>query len=76
MTLALLLAVALSENIASTAGCAPPFLPDDYPMVSAAALWLFIFMPAWPARPTIYAKLFGPMNNNWLGRSNALRPWR
>jgi sn-glycerol 3-phosphate transport system permease protein len=41
------------------------------PMVSAAALWLFIFMPGLGLLDHYLAKLFGPMNNNWLGRSNS-----
>ncbi|GHL34812.1 hypothetical protein ECZU26_56370 [Escherichia coli] len=40
-------------------------------MVSAAALWLFIFMPGLGLLDHYLAKLFGPMNNNWLGRSNS-----
>ena len=40
------------------------------PMVSAAALWLFIFMPGLGLLDHYLAKLFGPQNNNWLGRSN------
>ena len=41
------------------------------PMVSAAALWLFIFMPGLGMLDHYLAALFGPMNNNWLGRSNS-----
>ncbi len=41
-------------------------------MVSAAALWLFIFMPGLGLLDHYLAKLFGPMNNNWLGAATAL----
>ena len=52
VTLALLLAVALSEN-------------------HRVNRWRFIFMPGLVMLDHYLAKLFGPMNNNWLGRSNS-----
>lgn len=69
--LALLLALALNKNsyvnrILRTAF----FFPMIIPMVSAAALWLFIFMPNLGLLDHYLSKLFGAMNNNWLGRSN------
>ncbi|SQC39662.1 N-Acetyl-D-glucosamine ABC transport system, permease protein [Klebsiella pneumoniae] len=72
MTLALLLAVALSENHRVNRWLRTAFFfPMIIPMVSAAALWLFIFMPGLGLLDHYLAKLFGPMNNNWLGRSNS-----
>ncbi len=72
VTLALLLAVALSENHCVNRWLRTAFFfPMIIPMVSAAALWLFIFMPGLSLLDHYLAKLFGPMNNNWLGRSNS-----
>ena len=72
VTLALLLAVALSENHRVNRWLRTAFFfPMIIPMVSAAALWLFIFMPGLGLLDHYLAKLFGPMNNNWLGRSNS-----
>lgn len=68
VTLALLLAVALSENHRVNRWLRTAFFfPMIIPMVSAAALWLFIFMPGLGLLDHYLAKLFGPMNNNWLG---------
>ena len=72
VTLALLLAVALTENHRVNRWLRTAFFfPMIIPMVSAAALWLFIFMPGLGLLDHYLAKLFGPMNNNWLGRSNS-----
>lgn len=72
VTLALLLAVALSENHRVNRRLRTAFFfPMIIPMVSAAALWLFIFMPGLGLLDHYLAKLFGPQNNNWLGRSNS-----
>jgi len=72
VTLALLLAVALSENHRVNRWLRTAFFfPMIIPMVSAAALWLFIFMPGLGLLDHYLAKLFGPMNNNWLGRNNS-----
>ncbi len=66
------LAVALSENHRVNRWLRTAFFfPMIIPMVSAAALWLFIFMPGLGLLDHYLAKLFGPMNNNWLGRSNS-----
>ena len=68
----LLLAIALSENHRVNRWLRTAFFfPMIIPMVSAAALWLFIFMPGLGLLDHYLAKLFGPMNNNWLGRSNS-----
>ncbi|WP_054178988.1 carbohydrate ABC transporter permease [Trabulsiella odontotermitis] len=72
VALALLLAVALWENHRVNRWLRTAFFfPMIIPMVSAAALWLFIFMPGMGMLDYYLAKLFGPMNNNWLGRSNS-----
>ncbi|ALR78841.1 carbohydrate ABC transporter permease [[Enterobacter] lignolyticus] len=72
VTLALLLAVALWENHRVNRWLRTAFFfPMIIPMVSAAALWLFIFMPGMGMLDYYLAKLFGPMNNNWLGRSSS-----
>lgn len=72
VALALLLAVALWENHRLNRWLRTAFFfPMIIPMVSAAALWLFIFMPGMGMLDYYLAKLFGPMNNNWLGRSNS-----
>lgn len=71
VTLALLLAVALWENHRVNRWLRTAFFfPMIIPMVSAAALWLFIFMPGLGLLDHYLAMLFGPQNNNWLGRSN------
>ncbi|MGU7801275.1 carbohydrate ABC transporter permease, partial [Escherichia coli] len=68
----ILLAVALSENHRVNRWLRTAFFfPMIIPMVSAAALWLFIFMPGLGLLDHYLAKLFGPQNNNWLGRSNS-----
>lgn len=64
---ALLLAVMLWENRCINRWLRTAFF---FPMVSVAALWLFIFMPGTGMLDYYLAKLFGPVNNNWLGRSN------
>ncbi|WP_279050244.1 carbohydrate ABC transporter permease [Cedecea davisae] len=70
--LALLLAVSLWENHRVNRWLRTAlFFPMIIPMVSAAALWLFIFMPGMGMLDYYLAKIFGPMNNNWLGRSNS-----
>ncbi|GAB7266147.1 hypothetical protein DZJ_26980 [Dickeya ananatis] len=72
VVLALMLAVALWENHAVNRWLRTAFFfPMIIPMVSAAALWLFIFMPGIGLLDYYLAKLFGPMNNNYLGRSNS-----
>lgn len=72
VALALLLAVALWENHRVNRWLRTAFFfPMIIPMVSAAAIWLFIFMPGMGMFDYYLAKLFGPMNNNWLGRSNS-----
>lgn len=72
VALALLLAVALWENSAVNRWLRTAFFfPMIIPMVSAAALWLFIFMPGIGLLDHHLALLFGPMNNNYLGRSNS-----
>ncbi|MCK1066353.1 sugar ABC transporter permease [Pluralibacter gergoviae] len=74
VALALLLAVALWENHRINRWLRTAFFfPMIVPMVSAAAVWLFIFMPGMGMLDYYLAKLFGPLNNNWLGdRSSAL----
>nr|WP_230677259.1 sugar ABC transporter permease [Pluralibacter gergoviae] len=74
VALALLLAVALWENHRINRWLRTAFFfPMIVPMVSAAAIWLFIFMPGMGMLDYYLAKLFGPLNNNWLGnRDSAL----
>jgi len=74
VALALLLAVALWENHRINRWLRTAFFfPMIVPMVSAAAIWLFIFMPGMGMLDYYLVKLFGPLNNNWLGdRSSAL----
>ncbi|MFP1928694.1 carbohydrate ABC transporter permease [Lonsdalea quercina] len=70
--LALMLALALWQNTAVNRWLRTAFFfPMIIPMVSAAALWLFIFMPGMGLLDYHLAKIFGPMNNNYLGRSNS-----
>ncbi|KHT06691.1 carbohydrate ABC transporter permease [Pectobacterium brasiliense] len=47
------------------------FFPMIIPLVSAATLWLFIFMPGLGLLDYYLAKVFGPMNNNYLGMSDS-----
>lgn len=47
------------------------FFPMIIPMVSAAALWLFIFMPGLGLLDHYLEKIVGPMQNNWLGHSSS-----
>ncbi|CAK9885871.1 MAG: sn-glycerol-3-phosphate transport system permease protein UgpA [Candidatus Erwinia impunctatus] len=71
VALALLLAVALWENHRVNRWLRTAFfMPMIIPMVSAAAIWLFIFMPGMGMLDHYLSVLFGPMNNNWLGHSN------
>jgi sn-glycerol 3-phosphate transport system permease protein len=70
--LALLLAVALWENTSLNRWLRTAFFfPMIIPLVSAATLWLFIFMPGMGLLDYTLAKAFGPMNNNYLGMSNS-----
>lgn len=70
--LALLLAVALWENTSLNRWLRTAFFfPMIIPLVSAATLWLFIFMPGMGLLDYYLAKAFGPMNNNYLGMSNS-----
>ncbi|MFZ4835857.1 carbohydrate ABC transporter permease [Rouxiella sp. Mn2063] len=70
--LALLLAVALWENTQLNRWLRTAFFfPMIIPLVSAATLWLFIFMPGMGLLDYYLAKIFGPMNNNYLGMSNS-----
>jgi len=70
--LALLLAVALWENTQLNRWLRTAFFfPMIIPLVSAATLWLFIFMPGMGLLDYYLAKVFGPMNNNYLGMSNS-----
>jgi sn-glycerol 3-phosphate transport system permease protein len=70
--LALLLAVALWENTSLNRWLRTAFFfPMIIPLVSAATLWLFIFMPGMGLLDYYLAKAFGTMNNNYLGMSNS-----
>jgi sn-glycerol 3-phosphate transport system permease protein len=72
IVLALLLAVALWENTSLNRWLRTAFFfPMIIPLVSAATLWLFIFMPGMGLLDYYLAKVFGPMNNNYLGMSNS-----
>lgn len=72
IVLALLLAVALWENTSLNRWLRTAFFfPMIIPLVSAATLWLFIFMPGMGLLDYYLAKIFGPMNNNYLGMSNS-----
>ncbi|PKE32887.1 sugar ABC transporter permease [Rahnella sp. AA] len=72
IVLALLLAVALWENTSLNRWLRTAFFfPMIIPLVSAATLWLFIFMPGMGLLDYYLAKMFGPMNNNYLGMSNS-----
>ena len=72
IVLALLLAVALWENTSLNRWLRTAFFfPMIIPLVSAATLWLFIFMPGMGLLDYYLAKLFGPMNNNYLGMSDS-----
>lgn len=72
IVLALLLAVALWENTSLNRWLRTAFFfPMIIPLVSAATLWLFIFMPGMGLLDYTLAKVFGPMNNNYLGMSNS-----
>ncbi|EHD23110.1 MULTISPECIES: carbohydrate ABC transporter permease [Brenneria] len=69
--LALLLAVVLWENTPVNRWLRTAFFfPMIVPLVSAATLWLFIFMPGLGLLDYYLAKIFGPMNNNYLGMSD------
>ncbi len=70
--LALLLAVLLWENTRVNRWLRTAFFfPMIIPLVSAATLWLFIFMPGLGLLDYYLAKVFGPMNNNYLGMSDS-----
>ncbi|MGY2797321.1 sn-glycerol 3-phosphate transport system permease protein [Ewingella americana] len=72
IVLALLLAVALWENTVLNRWLRTAFFfPMIIPLVSAATLWLFIFMPGLGLIDYYLAKFFGPMNNNYLGASDS-----
>ena len=72
IVLALLLAVALWENTSLNRWLRTAFFfPMIIPLVSAATLWLFIFMPGMGLLDYTLGKVFGPMNNNYLGMSNS-----
>lgn len=72
IVLALLLAVALWENTSLNRWLRTAFFfPMIIPLVSAATLWLFIFMPGMGLLDYYLAKLFGPVNNNYLGMSDS-----
>lgn len=72
IVLALLLAVALWENTVINRWLRTAFFfPMIIPLVSAATLWLFIFMPGLGLIDYYLAKFFGPMNNNYLGASDS-----
>jgi sn-glycerol 3-phosphate transport system permease protein len=72
IVLALLLAVALWENTSLNRWLRTAFFfPMIIPLVSAATLWLFIFMPGMGLLDYTLAKMFGPMNSNYLGMSNS-----
>ncbi|PKB88316.1 sugar ABC transporter permease [Ewingella americana] len=72
IVLALLLAVALWENTVLNRWLRTAFFfPMIIPLVSAATLWLFIFMPGLGLIDYYFAKFFGPMNNNYLGASDS-----
>lgn len=72
IVLALLLAVALWENNSLNRWLRTAFFfPMIIPLVSAATLWLFIFMPGMGLLDYYLAKMFGPVNNNYLGMSNS-----
>lgn len=69
--LALALAVMLWENTRINRWLRTAFFfPMIVPLVSAATLWLFIFMPGLGLLDYSLAKMLGPMNNNYLGMSN------
>ncbi|WP_038469787.1 carbohydrate ABC transporter permease [Candidatus Sodalis pierantonius] len=72
VVLALLLAVALWENHRVNRWLRTAFFfPMIVPMVSATALWLFIFMPGLGPLDHALSMFFGPLNTNYLGRSNS-----
>ncbi|MCG8159035.1 sugar ABC transporter permease [Brenneria goodwinii] len=69
--LALALAVLLWENTRINRWLRTAFFfPMIVPLVSAATLWLFIFMPGLGLLDYYLAKMLGPMNNNYLGMSD------
>lgn len=71
LILALLLAVLLHQNHRFNR-CLRTlfFLPTIIPLVSAATLWTFIFIPNLGLLDYYLAKWFGPQNNNFLGLGN------
>lgn len=69
--LALGLALALWENRRINRWLRTAFFfPTIIPLVSAATIWTFIFIPNLGLLDYYLAKWFGPMNTNYLGMSN------
>lgn len=69
----LLLVVVLSENYCVNCWlCIVFFFLMIILMVSVVVLWLFIFMFGFGLFDYYLVKLFGLMNNNWLGCSNSV----
>ncbi|GAA5109565.1 sugar ABC transporter permease [Orbus sasakiae] len=70
--LALGLALALWENKRVNRWLRTAFFfPTIIPLVSAATIWTFIFIPNLGLLDYYLAKWFGPMNTNYLGMSNS-----
>lgn len=70
--LALGLALALWENKRINRWLRTAFFfPTIIPLVSAATIWTFIFIPNLGLLDYYLAKCFGPMNTNYLGMSNS-----
>lgn len=70
--LALGLALALWENKRINRWLRTAFFfPTIIPLVSAATIWTFIFIPNLGLLDYYLAKWFGPMNTNYLGMSNS-----
>ncbi|ETD69205.1 sugar ABC transporter permease [Pelistega indica] len=71
VVLALLLAVALNENKRINRFLRSIFfMPTLLPLVSAATVWIFIFTPNLGLLDYYLSKIFGNMNNNFLGFSD------
>jgi sn-glycerol 3-phosphate transport system permease protein len=71
VTLALLLAALTEKPPRQPLAAHRLLLPDDYPDGQRRRAVAVIFMPGLGLLDHYLAKLFGPMNNNWLGRSNS-----
>lgn len=70
--LALFLAVILWENKRINRWLRTAFFfPTIIPLVSAATIWTFIFIPNLGLLDYYLAKWFGPMNTNYLGMSQS-----